>query len=186
MKIYIIEKDFDKYKYLPIYFNDLDDVILVNDDFENFMKNNYIRCVVSPGNSFGIMDGGYDYALVNWYGIQLQERVQDYIIEHYGGEQFVGTSFIIEAGKDNQFLIHTPTMRIPSRIKDDEIVYQCMRSTLIEAKKNNVESILIPMFGGMAGGVNPNVVSKMMRMAYDQLNNPPKKIDWDYVDSVKL
>lgn len=186
MKIYIIEKDFEKYKYLMVYFGGMEDVILVNDKFEKFIKYNDVQCVVSPGNSFGIMDGGYDYALRNYYGIQLQERVQKYIIENYCGEQSVGTSFIIDTNKNNQLLIHTPTMRTPSKIQDSVVVYQCMRSTLLEARKNNIKSILIPVFGGMAGGVNPNDIAKLMRAAYDQVNNCPDKIDWDYVDSIKL
>lgn len=186
MKIYIIEKDFNKFKYLKVYFGDLENVILVNNDFESFIKENKVQCVVSPANSFGLMDGGYDLALTNWYGNQLQERVQKYIIDNYYGEQPVGSSFIIETNKDNQLLIHTPTMRIPERIKDEKVIYQCMRTTLMLAKDNNIESILIPMFGGSAGGVNPQTIAKLMRLAYDQLQDKPNKIDWDYADKIKM
>lgn len=186
MKIYIIEKDFDKFKYLKVYFGDLENVILVNNDFESFIKENKVQCVVSPANSFGLMDGGYDLALTNWYGNQLQERVQKYIIDNYYGEQPVGSSFIIETNKDNQLLIHTPTMRIPERIKDEKVIYQCMRTTLMLAKENNIESILIPMFGGSAGGVNPQIIAKLMRLAYDQLQDKTNKIDWEYANKIKV
>lgn len=184
MKIYIIEKEFDKYKYLPLYFGDLDNVVLVNEDFKYFMENNNVQCIVSPANSFGLMDGGYDLAITNWYGSQLQERVQEYIIKNFYGEQPVGTSFIVEAGKDDQFLIHTPTMRTPNKIRDEQVVYQCMRSTLITAMQNNISSVLIPLFGGKTGGVRPQIIAKMMRLAYDQLNDVPKKIDWDYAEKI--
>ena len=186
MKIYIIEKDFNKFKCLKVFFGDLENVILVNNDFESFIKENKVQCVVSPANSFGLMDGGYDLALTNWYGNQLQERVQKHIIDNYYGEQPVGSSFIIETNKDNQLLIHTPTMRIPERIKDEKVIYQCMRTTLMLAKDNNIESILIPMFGGSAGGVNPQTIAKLMRLAYDQLQDKPNKIDWDYADKIKI
>ena len=102
MKIYLIEKDFHKFSYLKAYFG-REDVELVNDSFKNFISGNYVQCVVSPANSFGLMDGGYDWALTEWYGTQLQERVQQYIIEHFYGEQPVGSSFIIETNKDNGF-----------------------------------------------------------------------------------
>ena len=186
MKVYIIERDFDKYKYLPLYFKDTEDVILINDSFENFIKTNKVDCVVSPANSFGLMDGGYDLALTEWYGDQLQKRVQQYILDNFYGEQPIGTSFIIETNKDNQLLIHTPTMRIPERIKDEKVIYQCMRTTLMLAKDNNIESILIPMFGGSAGGVNPQTIAKLMRLAYDQLQDKPNKIDWEYADKIKI
>lgn len=186
MEIYIIEKDSRKFKYLRAYFEMEKNVKLINEDFKVFMKDNWVQCVVSPANSFGLMDGSYDLAITNWYGNQLQERVQEYIIKNYLGEQPVGTSFIIETKKDNQFLIHTPTMRTPEEIVDPRIIYQCMRTTLIVAKKNNIKSILIPMFGAHVGKVKPQIVAKMMWKAYTQINNPPTKIDWDYVEEVDM
>lgn len=186
MEIYIIEKDSKKLKYLEVYFESEKNVKLINEDFKVFMKNNWVQCVVSPANSFGLMDGSYDLAITNWYGNQLQERVQEYIIKNYLGEQPVGTSFMIETKKDNQFLIHTPTMRTPEEIVDPRIIYQCMRTTLIVAKKNNIKSILIPMFGAHVGKVKPQIVAKMMWKAYTQVNNPPTKIDWDYVEEVDM
>lgn len=185
MEIYLIERDYHKFKYLQAYFG-REDVILVNDSFANFMRNQYVQCVVSPANSFGIMDGSYDLAITHWYGDQLQERVQKYIIENFYGEQPIGTSFIVEAGKDAQYLIHTPTMQTSQPLVDSRVIYQCMRSTLIEAKKNNIKSILIPMFGGTCGLVKPQLVAKMMWKGYEQLKNPPKSIDWEYAEKVKL
>ena len=185
MKIYLIEMDREKYFCLKEYF-DNEDVVLVNDSFESFIKSNEVQCVVSPANAFGLMDGGYDLALTKWYGNQLQERVQKYIIDYYYGEQPVGTSFIIEAGKDNQYLIHTPTMQTPQAIVDPRVIYQCMRSTLIEAKRNEIVSILIPMFGGMTGRVKPQIVAKMMWKAYKQMKNTPQKLDWDYAEEIEL
>lgn len=188
MEIYLIERDYRKFKYLKPYFKAERNVYLINNTFEDFMKENIdrIQCVVSPANSFGLMDGSYDLALTEWYGNQLQERVQEHIIKNFYGEQPIGTSFIIETNKDNQFLIHTPTMRAPQEIVDPRIIYQCMRTTLIEAKKNNIKSILIPMFGAHIGKVKPQIVSKMMWKAYHQINNPPQKIDWDYVEEVEM
>jgi len=185
MKIYIIEQDYDKFKYLKLYFND-ENVILVNESLEKFMKSTEVQCVVSPANSFGIMDGGYDLALTKWYGEQLQERVQKYIMKNYYGEQPVGSSFIIDTGRDNQYLIHTPTMRTPEKIVDTRVIYQSMRTTLMVAKQNKIESILIPMFGGLTGCVRPQVVAEMMYLGYSQIMKPPKKISWETVDDLKL
>ena len=185
MKIYLIERDYQKFQYLKECFIE-EDVVLVNDSFQSFMAKNKVQCVVSPANAFGLMDGGYDLAITEWYGNQLQDRVQEHIIKNFFGEQPVGTSFIIETNKDNQYLIHTPTMQTPQLIKDPRVIYQCMRSTLIEARKNNIESILIPMFGGSCGGVKPQIVAKMMWAAYTQLKSPPQEIDWRYAEKTKL
>lgn len=52
--------------------------------------------MVSAANSFGLMDGGIDAAITDFFGKQLPVRVQARIISEYGGVQPVGTSFIIE------------------------------------------------------------------------------------------
>ena len=70
-----------------------------------------------------------------------------YIMDHLYGEQPVGTSILVDAGKNGQRLIHTPTMRTPEVIKDPRTIYHCMRSTLICAYQNNIRSIVIPFFG---------------------------------------
>ena len=184
MDIYLIERDPWKFKCLELYFKNLDNVHTVNADFRDFIKETQVECVVSPANSFGLMDGGYDRALTEWYGEQLQERVQQYIITYFYGEQPVGTSFIIDTNKDGQKLIHTPTMRVPQTITDPCVVYQCMRTTLITATENNVKSILIPMFGGRTGGVKPDVIAKMMRFGLDQLQSVPAKLDWEYTNRI--
>ena len=81
---------------------------------------------------------------------------------------------------ENQKLIHTPTMRIPSIIKDRTIIYHCMRSCLMMAIKNRVKSIVIPAFGGGCGEVEPEIIARMMSRGYQQILNPPKQLDWDY------
>ena len=122
------------------------------------------------------------------------EDVQQVIIEDWSGEQPVGTSISVpirnrfvenqKGERKNVILIHTPSMRTPERIKDRRIVYQCMRTTLIEAKKQEVDSIVIPAFGGFYGKVPPRVVAKMMYLAYNQINNNPTKICWRYADKI--
>ena len=185
MKIFLIEADSYKFSCLKEFFGE-EDVKLINDYFENFISSNYVQCVVSPANSFGLMNGGYDGALTARYGDQLQKRVQRHIIEHFYGEQPVGTSFITEAGKDGQYLIHTPTMQTPEMIEDPRVIYHCMRSTLIEAKRNGIESILIPMFGGATGCVKAEVVAEMMWRAYKQMESTPGELDWKYAEEVRV
>ena len=96
------------------------------------------------------------------------------------------TSFLLEAGRDGQSLIHTPTMRTPQRILDARVIYQCMRTTLMCAAEHAVESIVIPMFGGATGGVRPHLAADMMWRAYAQLKNPPERLDWAYAAEVEI
>ena len=114
-----------------MYFDRIENVEIVHNEFSDFMNTHEIECVVSPANSFGLMDGGYDLAIIEWFGYELMERVQKFITEYFYGEQPVATSFSIYTGYKQIKLIHTPTMREPESIKEPLVIYQCMRTTLI-------------------------------------------------------
>lgn len=168
-----------------------DNVEIVNEDFAAFMdKHPNIEAIVSPANAFGLMDGGYDKAIIDYFGKELMDDVQSKIIAEWYGEQPVGTSMsVLIKGREipddifgvkNAIIIHTPTMRTPEIIKDWRIIYQCMRTTLIEAKKQEINSIVIPAFGGSTGRVPCDEIAKMMYLAYKQITNKPIELNWGY------
>ena len=185
MKIYLLDRNESVTYWWKQYFKDCKDVEIVCEDFKNFMDTHNIECVVSPANSYGLMDGGYDLAITEYFGLDLQKKVQQYLLDNLFGEQPVGTSIIVDIN-EKQKLIHTPTMRVPSRIQDPTVVYHCTRSCLMLAIKNNIKSIVIPAFGGACGKVNFATIAKMMYYAYIQVTNPPKQINWAYASSVDL
>ena len=82
MKIYLLERSERKAQALREAFAK-EDVEVVCDEFENFMRTHEVECVVSPANAFGLMDGGYDAAITAGFGEQLPKRVQRYILENY-------------------------------------------------------------------------------------------------------
>jgi len=55
-----------------------------------------------------------------------------------------------------------------------------MRTCLMVALENNIDSIVIPAFGGDCGDVNYSVIAELMYKAYLQIFNPPKEISWNY------
>ena len=76
MKVYIIDNNPKIVAQLKSYFRKEKEVQILCIDFAAFMKSHRVECVVSPANSFGLMDGGYDLAITEWFGDQLQKRVQ--------------------------------------------------------------------------------------------------------------
>lgn len=193
MKIYLLDINknmtdaWQKY-FKP--FGEVEDIEIVNEDFATFMdKHPNIEAVVSPANSFGLMDGGYDKAITDYFGEGLMKDVQKSILLKWCGEQPVGTSMTVPIynrkfttilGTRYCVLIHTPSMRTPEVIKDSRIIYQCMRTTLIEAKRQEIKSIVIPAFGGLTGKVPCDEIAKMMFLAYRQIYNQPEEITWGY------
>ena len=167
MKVYLLDINAAIVKAWNETFSGVDNVEVIHAHFESFMANYQVDCVVSPGNSHGVMAGGYDLALSEYFGWDLTKRVQAYILENFEGQQPVGTSFIIDTGMDGINLIHTPSMINPSLIKDPNVVFDCTKSTLELAKENDVNSIVIPAFGGACGGLSPEVIANKM---YDAIN----------------
>ena len=55
-------------------------------------------CVVTAGNSFGLMDAGMDLAVVRYFGLHVMESIQRQIVDDYLGEQPVGTCLIVPTG----------------------------------------------------------------------------------------
>ena len=95
-------------------------------------------CMVSAANSFGLMDGGVDLAIIRFFGEELQDRVQKHILQEYLGEQPIGTSFIIETGHPKHpYLAHTPPMRVPMEIAHTDYAYVAMWAMLLSVRRHN-------------------------------------------------
>ena len=170
MKIYIVSNDAYGCDCLEEEFSGVANVEIYHTDIRRFFsEHSEIDCLVSPANAFGIMTGGYDAALSKILGWDFQKKVQEYIKQHFYGEQPVGTSFIIDTDIEGVRLIHTPSMQYPSIIKDDLVVYHCTRSTLMCALENDVKVLVLPIFGAACGGVDAKEAAKLMKDAYDQI-----------------
>lgn len=161
----------ERFDYLP-------NVEIANCGFEQLTT---YDCLVSPANSFGMMDGGVDAAITKFFGISLMERVQQKILDDYRGEQLVGTSFIIGTGHpQHPFLAHTPTMRVPMQIVGTDIPYVAMWAMLLAVEQHNrhadrqISTIACPGFGTGIGRIPPDEAARQMALAYDHFIYPPK------------
>ncbi|MGL5807037.1 MAG: macro domain-containing protein [Xenococcaceae cyanobacterium] len=178
MKLILVAPEFALYKAFQEHFTYFPNVKIVNERFEWLLE---FDCLVSPGNSFGMMDGGIDAAIVNFFGDFLMTRVQQKILEDYLGEQPVGTSFIIETGHPKHpFLAHTPTMRVPMTIKGTDIPYVAMWAMLLAVRQHNqhsphrIDRLLCPGLGTGIGRVAYPEAARQMALAYDHFLYPPK------------
>jgi O-acetyl-ADP-ribose deacetylase (regulator of RNase III) len=166
------------------YFDDLPTVEVVNGYFEDLAE---FDCMVSPANSFGLMDGGVDRAIINFFGLELMARVQEHIIHEFRGEQPVGTSFIIETGHtDHRFLAHTPTMRVPMQIACTDNVYRAMQAMLLAVWQHNrtsphtIRVVACPGLGTATGEVPYRQAARQMALAYRHFLQPPEAIHWPF------
>lgn len=183
-KLMLVDPNMGFYYAAKEYFDGLPHVEYVNGFFEDVSA---FDCMVSPANSFGLMDGGVDAAITNFFGVQLMQRVQKHIIEHYRGEQSVGTSFIIETNHPKHpFLAHTPTMRVPMVIAHTDNVYRAMWAMLLAVHHHNemadkkIEIIVCPGLGTGVGQVPYKQAARQMALAYKNFLTPPQAIHWTY------
>lgn len=181
MKLILVAPDSSLAAAFYEHFNYLPNVEIVNDYFEWLSS---FDCLVSPANSFGMMDGGMDAAIINFFGSSLMERVQQRILADYLGEQPVGTSMIVETGHlKHPFLAHTPTMRVPMSIIGTDIPYIAMWAMLLAVRYHNqhfqykISSIACPGLGTGIGRVPYSEAARQMALAYDHFLYPPKHLN---------
>ncbi len=168
------------------YFDTLPNVEIINGYFEKLPE---FDCVVSAANSFGLMDGGVDLAIIRYFGNDLMKRVQNQIIKEYLGEQPVGTSMIVETNHPNHsYIAHTPTMRVPMEIARTDNVYLAMWALLLTVRKHNsseqssIKTVACPGLGTATGKVPVNEAARQMALAYTHFLKPPSYIDWRLAD----
>jgi O-acetyl-ADP-ribose deacetylase (regulator of RNase III) len=168
-------------------FNSLPNVEIVNGKFEQLPV---YDCMVSAANSFGLMDGGVDAAITQFFGYELQERVQIRILDEFLGEQPVGTSIIVETNHPKHpFIAHTPTMRVPMDIAHTDNVYLAMWAMLLAVRQHNLKSekqigiVACPGLGTATGHVPYKQAARQMALAYENFLNPPSYIDWRFADN---
>lgn len=138
--------------------------------------------IVSPANSFGIMDGGLDLAIRNELGFQVEAGIQEVILNKYHGEMPIGSAEIININHDNwSYMIAAPTMRIPENVAFTLNAYTAFRAILIslnsfnESKPNRpIKSLVCSGLGTGIGSMAPVKCAAQMRAAYKLINEPAR------------
>ncbi len=141
-------------------------------------------CVVTAGNSFGLMDAGMDLAVVRFFGRHVMERIQKQILEDYLGEQPVGTCLIVPTDHlAHPFVAHAPTMRIPMNVEGTDYVYLALWAALTAVYRHNrtesrkIESLVCPGLCTGTGGVDSLEAALQLGLAYEHFLNPPQFIN---------
>jgi len=166
-------------------FAGLPNVRVVRGRFEDLEPHD---CFVTAGNAFGLMTAGIDAAVVARFGEPLMRRVQHHILDHYFGEQPVGTAFVLATGDPSlPYLCHAPTMRVPGSIDGTDKVYAATWAALLAVLAHNrsgagrIGTVALPAMGTGFGGVPFSEAARQMAAAYRHLLEPPHRLDWDFV-----
>jgi O-acetyl-ADP-ribose deacetylase (regulator of RNase III) len=136
-----------------------------------------VDAVVSPANSFGFMDGGVDWAYLQFFGTELQTRVQMVIRLQKFQELLVGSAVVVPTYHEAiRFLIVAPTMRVPKIITDPADVMLATRAAIRSALDFRFEHIAMPGMGTGCGQVRPEIAASAMRAGIEAgLRNTPRR-----------
>ena len=113
-----------------------------------------IDAVVSPANTKGIMNGGYDAVLRRYFGIGIEYMVQQYL------EKFkidVGQAIAVKTGHPKvDWLIVSPTVSVSSEglSGHTSVSYACAYNSVKVAIKKNVEYLGMTGLGTGVGGLD--------------------------------
>lgn len=141
---------------------------------DTFRKHS-IDAVITPGNSYGHMSGGFDGALIEVFGEVLWENVVYHIGHKYHGELHIGQAFAIKVpGRAFVKLVYAPTMRVPKAIPlPTDVPYSAMRAGLLTIHNDPlVNTVLVTGMGTSTGGVPYNVMAHQMCVAIKQVLSP--------------
>jgi O-acetyl-ADP-ribose deacetylase (regulator of RNase III) len=132
--------------------------------------------IVSPANSYGMMDGGIDLAYSLHFGWELQKHLQDEIGRSFDGFLPVGAAVVVPTNETRiPWLISAPTMETPQAIERTRNVFLAMRAVIKAAFLHNSKStstgatpihdILIPGLGTGIGEMDPIEAAAQMWQA---------------------
>ncbi len=181
LRLILVDRNKDCCELLRWQFRDHSNVEVVCGRFEDLHS---FHCVVTAGNSFGLMDAGMDLAVVKYFGQHVMERIQQQILEDHLGEQPVGTCLIVPTDHPaHPFVAHAPTMRGPMNIQGTDHVYLAMWVALTAVHRHNrtaerkITTLACPSLGTGTGGMDLLEAALQMSLAYEHFVNPPMFIN---------
>jgi O-acetyl-ADP-ribose deacetylase (regulator of RNase III) len=132
----------------------------------------HCRTIISPAQSFGVMDGGIDAAYSAYFGWGLQEQLRTKIANEFYGELHVGQYCIVPIDEVHT-LVSVPTMRVPQFVRETTNAYIAFRAALIACIEHQLEGpVLCPGLCVGVGRMNPLLCAHQMRMAWDSITDP--------------
>lgn len=145
--------------------------------------------LVSPANSFGIMDGGLDLAIRDRLGFGVEARVQEVIVERHHGELPVGSAEVVATDDPSwRYLIAAPTMRIPEPVAFTLNAYHAFRAILVAAENFNRRfgrrEIDCCGLGTGIGQLAPVKCATQMRAAYQSVRGDARIPSFDAIHAL--
>jgi len=147
-------------------FEDVDEVVVSRNSIESMRAD----AIVSPANSFGFMDGGFDLAITDMIGEYAPNMLRQDILDEHNGELDIGSYQVVETHNASfPYLISAPTMRTPKDVSHTNNAYLHLRAVLKAMSYHEYDSIVMTMPCVGVGRMDPVIAAKQMRMAWQSM-----------------
>ncbi len=165
--IQLVDRNKEMCEEWKLFFDSYPNVEIIHGDFFSVKTD----CIVSPGNSFGFMDGGLDLVISKKLGWGIQTNLQKILRSEYNGELLVGQALLLETeNKEIPYCIAAPTMRVPSHLKDSVNVYLAAKAIFKILKENTViNTVTISGLGTGVGQLPYEICARQMYIAYKEI-----------------
>ncbi len=125
------------------------------------------NAIVSPANGYGLMDGGIDLFYLEYFGMQVQDRVLDAISRRKEGYLPVGASAVVKTGHPKiQYLVVSPTMLIPEAVPAANCYFAMMATLRAASSITEITHLYCPGLGTGTGRIPFDEAASEMRNAY--------------------
>lgn len=170
--------------------------------FGDFIElENQFDCIVSSGNSYGLMDGGLDGAINRYIDDidNFNNYIQSKLIKKVGGYNQEGNCVLIQLpSKKCNYLAHCSTMHIPTIITDLKIIYNCYWNLIAKIYKYNnpcinrikIKNVVCCPLGTGVGNVSHNISLQLLNLAIENFINVQLLsktnnyiINWEYANN---
>lgn len=166
MKIYLVAVEAPLYEAFLSHCGELD---FVSVKFGSILDLT-VDAVVSPANSYGFMDGGIDFLYSQFFGWEVEARLQKAIREKHHGELLVGQAELVATEHPQiPWLIAAPTMRVPMILTDSVNPFLAARAALRVAVEAGLESVAFPGLGTGVGRVGATTCAHQLRQALGEV-----------------
>lgn len=169
-------------------FEDDDRVEAIRGDFFDHPAD----AMLSPANSFGIMDGGLDLAIRDRLGFAVERRLRRQIVDRFHGELPVGMALVVPTEHEQwPFLVSAPTMRVPEPVPHTLNAFLAFRAALVAIWQHNkdpdatpIRSLVCPGLATGIGHMSPRRCAGQMRAAWREVDGRPRQGSYALIHKV--
>jgi len=132
--------------------------------------------IITPGNSYAFMNGGFDLIISQKYGWEVQETLKKTWIENC--EMIPVGGAVTYHINDDKRIIYAPTMQVPMNIGGTWNVYLALKAAFRQARNARAKIVVFPVFGCGCGGLSHKLFKKQLQTAINDYDRNVRFNSW--------